>query len=114
MNKDKCLGKITKVSFGYGGYQDACFGLSLEFQFDGCCGVSTFIGNWDAEIMECSKNAKWTEADRSKWHDDLVRKLSKLLKQAKKRDIYELKGVPVELTFENLTLKDWRILEEVL
>ena len=43
-----------------------------------------------------------------------MRKISKLLSQAKVSEIHELKGIPVEVEFEGMMMKDWRILEEVL
>jgi hypothetical protein len=68
-------------------------------------------GNWDVESIKCDKNSKWTEKDRSKWNDDLCRKVSKILNQA---NVSKLKDIPVEVEFEENMLKDWRILEEVL
>jgi len=113
----KELGKINSVRFGLGGYQDAMFGLSLSFTFKGG-GVNTFEGGtWDCETMVCDSYCKWTEADRSKHNDELIRKVSKYLKQGKVDDVTKLKGLPVELVFDQEhfgTLKSWRILEEVL
>ena len=63
----KELGKISGVSFGWGGYQDACLGLSLSFSMKGS-GVNTFIGDWG---IEHSEYCKWSEEDR-------VRKLGPL------------------------------------
>lgn len=107
------LGKIDYVSFGHGGYQDAQFGISFGFSFDGC-GVSDFWGFWDYELIKHSEHCKWTEEERAKKASELLPKISKLLKQAKVRNVQDLKGKPVEITFEGDTLKSWRILEEVL
>lgn len=111
---EKRLGKISSVRFGHGGYQDACLGLDLSFESKSGWGVSTWIGGWDAEIIKCDKYCKWTEEDRSKEYADTMRKISKLLSQAKVSEIHELKGIPVEVEFEGMMMKDWRILEEVL
>jgi hypothetical protein len=43
-----------------------------------------------------------------------MRYISKLLNEAKVHNVYELKGIPVEVTLENNTFKDFRILTEVL
>ena len=43
-----------------------------------------------------------------------MRFLSKTLKEAKVSDVKDLVGVPVEIEFEGNSLKDWRILTEVL
>lgn len=111
---EKYLGKITEISFGLGGYQDAQLGLSVTLEGQGV-GTHTFIGTWDYNIIKSpSVSAKWTEADRTELMVDLLRKISDLLKKAKVRDINQLKGKPVEMTFESNILKEWRILEEVL
>jgi hypothetical protein len=111
--EDKKLGKISHVSFGHGGYQDAQIGLSVTLSGEGW-GVQDFKGYWDAEIIECSKNCKWTEKDRDELYSGTMRALSKILKDAKVHSVAMLKDIPVEATFEGNTLKSWRILTEVL
>lgn len=111
------LGKISKVTFGLGGYQEAQFGLFiyLEFKPSGC--TTAIISGWDTESIEHSEGCQWSEEDRAKGHDDLCRKISKLLKDAKVKSVHELKEKPIEATFEDGgfgKLKDWRILTEVL
>jgi hypothetical protein len=50
----KELGKIEKVSFGYGGYQDAQFGLNVQLSFGGC-GTCVFIdGGWSEDVKVTS------------------------------------------------------------
>jgi hypothetical protein len=44
----------------------------------------------------------------------MVKKVNKLLKDAKVTSIDQLKGKPIEIINEGLTLKSWRILTEVL
>lgn len=110
MNKE--LGKIERVVFGIGGYQDAMIGLHVTLGGIGW-GCATSECAWSTSI-ECSKNAKWTEADRSNQYDKIVRFVDDLLTKAKVGSVDKLKGVPVEATFENGTLKSWRILAEVL
>lgn len=108
---EKYLGKISSVSFGKGGYQDCMFGLTLSFEMSGG-GISAFInGGW---TLERSPDAKWTEEDRSRQQAEMVKKMIQIMKDAKVDEVYKLKGIPVEVTVENMTFKDFRILKEVL
>lgn len=109
----KELGKIEKISFGYGGYQDAQFGLNVQLSFGGC-GTYVFIdGGW-SEDVKVNSNTKWTEEDRSAQRVEMLKKINKFLKDAKVSTIDQLKDKPVEVTSENMMVKDWRILTEVL
>jgi hypothetical protein len=110
---EKKLGKIESVRFGHGGYQDACIGLSVTLG-NGSWGVSDFKGTWDPEMITRSEYTKWTEEDRDKNLVEAVRYVSKLLKDAKVDSVDKLKGIPVEVTFESMSLKEWRILTEVI
>ena len=109
-NTKTYLGKISHVRFGQGGYQDSQFGLSLSFDLKGC-GTTWFMGYWD---LERSEYAKWTEEDRNANFAKLVNFMRDLFKKAKITEVHKLVGVPVEVTFVNEGLKEWRILEEVL
>jgi len=111
----KELGKIEKVYFGYGGYQDVQFGLTVVLSFGGggCC---DFIdGGWSEDI-KADKYTKWTEKDRQIKRADMVKKINKLLSDAKVKTVDELKGKPIEVTSEGLgsRIESWRILTEVL
>jgi len=109
---EKRIGKIKKVSFGFGGYQDAQLGLSLTFGSDKeAWGVQTFHGAWG---VDRSDHAKWTEDDRLKQLGETCMKLRDLLQDAKVQTVNELQGIPVEVTFDMNMLKDYRILTEVL
>ncbi len=110
---EKKLGKIESVRFGHGGYQDAMLGLQVTLSAKGW-GVGDFKGSWDAELIKHTEHTKWTEEDRDKGYSDTMRFLSKLLKDAKVDSVDKLKGVPVEVTFDGMMLKEWRILTEVL
>jgi len=110
---EKRLGKIERVTFGHGGYQDSMLGLSVTLSGE-AWGVSDFKGNWDAELVKHSEHFKWSEQDRSKAYDETMRFLSKLLKEAKVDNVDKLKGKPVEATFDGNRLEEWRILTEVL
>lgn len=114
----KHLGKIESVSFGISGYQDAMLGIHFSFSFDKCCGIGDSKCAWDTQI-ECGSKSVWTEQDRSKSYDEIMRYTSKLLNDAKVKYVHELKGKPVELEFDGhgglgSSLKSWRILTEVL
>jgi hypothetical protein len=90
------------------------FGLSLDFSFDSCCGIGTTIsGGWNNSI-KCSEYCKWTEEDRNKQRAEMCEKVNQLILDAKVEYVDQLAGKPVELTIENNTFKDFRILTEVL
>ncbi len=109
---NKEIGKITSVSFGKGGYQDAMLGISIGLGSDKACwGTSDYWGFWD---MEPDKYTKWTIDDKNKALAEMVIKIGKVLTDAKVYDINELVGKPVEVVFEDNTLKSWRILTEVI
>jgi hypothetical protein len=108
----KELGRITAARFGFGGYQDAQFGLSLTFAGKSGWGCGFFSGTWGLSIS--SKDAKWTEADRDRQFAEVVRLTNKTLSEAHKTDVAALVGVPVEVTFEGMVLDSWRVLTEVL
>lgn len=110
---EKKLGKIENVSFGIGGYQDCMLGLQVTLGDNGW-GVVDNRTAWDAERISWSENCKWTEEDRDKQYSEIMRYLSKLLKDAKVDSVDKLKGIPVEVTFDGNMLKEWRVLTEVL
>jgi hypothetical protein len=110
---EKKLGKIESVKFGLGGHQGTMLGLHVTLG-DGSWGVSDTKGNWDSEQIECSDHCKWTEEDRDGWYAEIMRYVSKLLKDAKVDSVDKLKGKPVEVTLDGYLLKEWRILTEVL
>lgn len=107
----KELGRITDAYFGLGGYQDHMIGIhfTLEGPSWGCGDTNSM---WDTTID--SKNAKWTEVDRTQKFDEIIRYISDLLARAKVDRVERLKGIPVEVEFEHNSLKNWRILTEVL
>lgn len=110
MVQRKELGKIVSASFGMGGYQDCMIGLNLTFGGKGW-GVCKFYGSW---AIERSEYAKWSEDERVREVGSAGMKLAELLQKTNKRDVSQLAGTPVEVTFEGNELKAWRLLEEVL
>ncbi len=111
---DKQLAKITHVHCGIGGYQDVMLGISFTLAGIGW-GVGTpFIGSWCPGIVDPTQGAKWSEADRDAQFAKAMRYIGETLSLAKKRDVRELVGVPVEVEFEGGAIKSWRVLTEVL
>lgn len=106
----KELGRIESIVFGFGGYQDAMAGFSVTLCGKGW-GVGDFKGTWASSPSE---GAKWTPGDQSHHFDTAFRWAMDLLRKARKSHLHELKGVPVEVTFEGNVLASWRILDEVL
>lgn len=112
---EKKIGKITSVKFGRGGYQDAMIGLSVGLGSDKeSWGVGDFKGFWDPQTIPVTQHTKWNEETRSAGLADMVRFVSKILSEAKCETVDQLKGKPVEVTFEGMTLKEWRILTEAI
>ena len=110
---EKKLGKIENVYFGMGGYQDSMIGLHVTISGNYWC-VNDSKCAWDAEIIKHTENCKWTEHDRDLDYAKIIRFISSLLKEAKVDTVEKLKGIPIEATFEGNTLKDWRVLTEVI
>ena len=106
---EKKLGKIENVKFGIGGYQDAMIGLHVTLSSDNWSICDSYSA-WDAETIKWSERCKWTEVDRDKQYAEILRYVSKLLKDAKVDSVDELKGIPVEVIFDGSILKDWRVL----
>lgn len=108
------LGKITKAEFGHCGYQEMFVGLSLDFSFDTCANIGSAItGGWYVG-NKWNENCKWTLEENSLQHAEMIEKVSQILVDAKVEFVSQLKGKPVELTFDGTILKKWRILTEVL
>jgi len=110
----KYLGKIASINFGLGGYQESMLGLHVCLDFDAHSFICTSNSTWDFVTIEHSKHTKWTEQSRQDKYAEIMCYVSKLLNQAKKRHISELKNIPVEVTMDGNTIHSWRILEEVL
>lgn len=107
---EKTLGKITGISVGFGGYDDAMFGVSVSLG-SGCWGVNDFKGTWGHDP---DKHAKWTKAQQIRHFGETMKWLHNIMKQANVMRVADLKGVPVEITTENNMLESWRILTEVI
>lgn len=108
---EKKLGKISRVSFGMGGYDDAMFGLSLTFSFGDSAACSDFRGFW---TVYPDGRAQYSRADWEAKHAETSLFTLDLLRKAKVQDVTKLAGIPIEATFDGNKLVEWRVLEEVL
>lgn len=109
---EKKIGKIKSIRFGFGGYQEAMIGVTIDLgsEKDGW-GVWDFKGTWG---ISRSEYAKWTEAERLTALGETAMWVAELLKAANKTSLDQLVGTPVVVTFDGFTMKEWRILTEVL
>lgn len=104
------LGSIQKITFGWGGYQDACIGLSITLGGK-AWGCGDFKGAWGTDRSEFTK---WSEDDRLRQLGEACMFLRDLLVKAKKQTVDQLHGTPIEATFDGNKLVSWRVLEEVI
>jgi len=103
------LGKITKVTLGTGGYQEAQFGFSFEIEY-GIYTTGDFWGTWS----ERSESAKYSMYEwREHWIEAMLR-IKKIMGEAKVQEFSELIGIPVDITFDGERMTGWRILTEAL
>lgn len=110
MGERKELGHIQRATFGYGGYDDAMVGLDLTLGGP-AWGVGFFLGAWASGP---GANAEWTVEDQRHDYANAVILLRDTLKAAKKHDVTQLAGTPVECTFDGNRLTSWRVLTEVI
>lgn len=107
---EKCLGKIVSAHFGFDADYIYEFGLYLTFSLnDGASQVSAMI------TTNINPGCKY---DTPNGRAEAVLKMNEevyaFLKAAKVRNVDDLIGKPIEVTMENRSLKDFRILTEVL
>lgn len=105
----KELGKIKYVSLGY---QDAMFGISIVLGGKDW-EVDSFIGTWGMQL-KVDDNHKWTEEDRGKKYEEVMRKIDEWITEAKVTKLDQLTNIPIEAEFDSKKLVSWRILTEVL
>lgn len=109
----KQLGKIKSATFGYGGYQGVQFGYQLVFEGEGWGVATPLYGHWSLDIS-IDERTEWDQHDRLKGFGEAAMKLNEDLKASKKKHVGDLVGVPVEVTFKDNMMHDYRILTEVL
>jgi hypothetical protein len=106
----KSIGKITSIKFGFGGYQDVQFGITIIINTKiGCC----CTGMW-CWAHKPDEYCKWTTSDQDKRYMEIMRYVIKLMQDAKVNEIHELIGKPIEATWHNNMLESFRILTEAI
>lgn len=106
---EKLLGKIIFAEFGTVKDFPFLIGLQLGFEMGGCG-----IMDGGKYTVNISDQCKWEELNRSDTVTKKIEEVNKILQDAKCNYVSELKNKPVEVTIENNTFKDFRILTEVL
>jgi hypothetical protein len=113
MIEEKRLGKIQKATFGIGAYNDVMIGLHIIFSGEGW-GIGDNNSTWDSTLVPWTHHCKWSPESRDAEYAKIVHFVSKILADAKVQSVHELVGIPVEITLNGNTLKEWRVLTEVL
>lgn len=101
------IGKISNVLFGRQKDYPFLFGLQLTFTGKGWGVTGSYMVN-------ISDECRWERYDRREAITKIVDRINRILTDAKVTDVYELKNVPVEVTFDGQLFHDFRILTEVL
>lgn len=105
----KELGKITFAEFGTVKDYPFLAGLQLCFKIG-----SGSVGDGGKYTINISPGCKRVKDDREIAITKSVKKINQILKDAKVNYVSELVNKPVEVTIEDNTFKDFRILTEVL
>ena len=105
----KELGKITFAEFGTIRDYPFLIGLQLGFRMDGSAVMDG--GKYTVNI---SPECKWKYLNREEIITKSIEEVNRILEYAKVNYVSELLNKPVEVTMENNTFKDFRILTEVL
>lgn len=105
----KELGKITFAEFGTVRDYPFLIGLQLGFRMDGSAVMDG--GKYTVNI---SPECKWKKMNREATIIKSIEKVNRILEDAKANYVSELLNKPVEVTIEDNTFKDFRILTEVL
>ena len=105
----KELGKITFAEFGTVRDYPFLIGLQLGFRMDG-----SGVMDGGKYTVNISPECKWKEMNREATIIKSIEEVNRILKDAKVNYVSELLNKPVEVTIEDNTFKDFRILTEVL
>lgn len=107
---EKVLGKILSAKYGKIHDYPMFIGLQLTFKLsDGGC-----VGDGGKLCVNASSECKWEEENKGEAYIRSVTEVYKILNDAKVNSVDELVNVPVEVTMDRNTFKDFRILTEVL
>lgn len=111
----KEIGKIKSISLGFGGYQDAMFGVIVELGTDGSgWGCMDFKGTWDSRSAK-GKNEAWI-LERDQIYAKTQLFIERIMLVFFASSMIDLVGIPVEAVFDspNGRLASWRVLTEAL
>lgn len=106
---EKILGKIDFAEFGTIKDYPFLIGLQLGFSMAG-----SGVMDGGKYTVNISPECKWKDNEREKVITQTIAFIADILKDAKVNYVSELINKPVEVTIENNTFKDFRILTEVL
>lgn len=105
----KELGKITFAEYGTMRDYPFLIGLHLCFKMG-----SSGIGDGGKYTVNISPECNWKDLNREAAITKTIEYIDRILEDAKVNYVSELLNKPVEVTIENNTFKDFRILTEVL
>ena len=105
----KELGKITFAEFGTIRDYPFLIGLQLGFRMGG-----SSVMDGGKYTVNISTECKWKDFTREATITKSIEEVNRILEDAKVNYVSELLNKPVEVTMENNTFKDFRILTEVL
>ena len=105
----KKLGKITFAEYGTIRDYPFLIGLQLGFSMSG-----TSIMDGGKYTVNISPECKWKELNREETIAKSIEEVNQILEDAKVNYVSQLVNKTVEVTMENNTFKDFRILTEVL
>ena len=106
----KFLGKIDFADYGTIIDYPFLIGLQLGFKL----GEGGSIADGGKLTVNIDKQCRWDESERRDAVTVSVEAVYRILKNAKVNYVSQLINKPVEVTIENNTFKDFRILTEVL
>lgn len=107
----KMLGKITMAEFGVIRDYPFLMGLQLEFKF----GDGSMVCDGGKYTVNMSSSCKWTsEKEKHEAIKHVMEMTYDILKDAKVKYVSDLVDIPVEVTLDDNTFHDFRILTEVL
>lgn len=106
----KLLGKISDIRFGFIPDYPFLFGLDLTFKLSD----SSVIGTGGQYTVNISEACNWSEEERNAALIDMINQVIKIMKDAKITNISNLKNKPVEVSINQNTFDNFRILTEVL
>lgn len=98
------LGKIVQARIGFGGYQEAMFGLTIVMDYGPYSSIDFISCGWKSK-EKCNMDLM----------GQMAFKLLELLMDSNVSSLEDLVGVPVEVTLGNGgVLAHWRVLTEVI